>query len=175
MLTRSWWFTLGLALLSCDDRTRLVPALALNQPTCIAGDFELARTTPAVMLVLDRSGSMATAFGSGSRWSTLRTTLSQTLPSLGTDVDIGGRVAADRSEVSGPWPWPAHAAVWLLGGPSEMAGTLLDAGFAAGALPNGAGTAVRVVGSSGAVDRDVATVVARMHLATTGRAARLRS
>ena len=92
-----------------------------------------------------------------------------------TDVDIGGRVAADRSEVGGPWPWPAHAAVWLLGGPSEMAGMLLDAGFAAGALPNGAGTAVRFVGSSGAVDRDVATVVARMHLATTGRAARLRS
>ena len=44
------------------------------------------------MLVLDRSGSMETAFGGGTRWTTLRSTLSATLPTLGEEVEVGKRV-----------------------------------------------------------------------------------
>ncbi len=165
MLTRSWWFTLGLALLSCDDRTRLVPALALNQPTCIAGDFELARTTPAVMLVLDRSGSMATAFGSGSRWSTLRTTLSQTLPSLGTDVDIGAFIYPSTTTGGASCEVPSAASLTPAANQAKAVASLMSSTSTGGATP----TADAIDEAASALEQSVATDRPRaLVLATDG-------
>lgn len=80
------------ALCACDPDTNLVPAYSLDALTCSAGKYELSRASPAVMFVLDRSGSMANAFGAGTRWSTLTAALATTLPTVADDVAVGAYV-----------------------------------------------------------------------------------
>ncbi|MBL8910518.1 MAG: VWA domain-containing protein [Archangium sp.] len=76
--------------LTACDRTRLVPAYSLaEQVECIAGDFTLTSSVPEVMLVLDRSGSMSSAFGNGTRWSTLVSALESTLPTTSETMALG--------------------------------------------------------------------------------------
>lgn len=87
-MRRSSIFVL-VAVVSCNDRTRLVPAYSAEALTCEAGTFSLARASPSAMLVLDRSGSMANAFGAGTRWSTLAQTLAATLPQVASDLELG--------------------------------------------------------------------------------------
>lgn len=86
-------FLTALTLLTaaCHPADRLVPAYALADETtpiaCTGGTFSLARATPTVMLVLDRSGSMstvATRSVGASRWVTLTDALATVLPRADT-------------------------------------------------------------------------------------------
>lgn len=84
------WSLAALVLAVGCDRTRLVPAYAVTeQVECLAGDFTLTAATPEVMLVLDRSGSMSSAFGAGTRWSTLTSALEATLPATNEALAMG--------------------------------------------------------------------------------------
>jgi hypothetical protein len=60
---------------------------------CATGNFSMARAKPTVMLVLDRSASMATAMeatrNSPTRWSALATALSIVLPPVDSTMAIG--------------------------------------------------------------------------------------
>lgn len=83
------WCAFAVLSAACD-RTRLVPAYSLTeQVECLEGDFTLTAASPEVMLVLDRSGSMSSAFGSGTRWSTLTSALEVTLPSTNESMALG--------------------------------------------------------------------------------------
>lgn len=88
---QSHFVVLALAvLLTACDRTRLVPAYQLaEQVECLDGDFTLTSSVPEVMLVLDRSGSMSSSFGNGTRWSTLVSALEVTLPSINETMALG--------------------------------------------------------------------------------------
>lgn len=71
---------------------KLVPAYAFTDELvveCSEGDFTLDPATPEVMLVLDRSGSMSSAFGTGSRWSTLVSALESALPPVNEQMALG--------------------------------------------------------------------------------------
>ena len=57
---------------------------------CVNGHITLRKATPAVMFVLDRSGSMSTAFGKTTRWQGLTAALAATLPSIAKEMEIGG-------------------------------------------------------------------------------------
>jgi hypothetical protein len=60
---------------------------------CTPGDIPLTAAEPEVMLVLDRSGSMSTPFSGGqSRWQTLTTALSATLPAVDQSMEIGALI-----------------------------------------------------------------------------------
>jgi hypothetical protein len=112
----------GLSLLAGCDRTRLVPAYSLTeQVECIAGDFTLEAATPEVMLVLDRSGSMSSSFGSGTRWSTLEASLESVLPTVNEDIALGlalfpaaGASTAECRVADAPELWPATGQVTRL-------------------------------------------------------------
>lgn len=134
MRVSTWWLV-GVVVMGCDDRTRLVPALVATPLECVAGEFELTRTTPAVMLVLDRSGSMATSFGAGTRWSTLRTTLAQTLPTLGNEVDVGAFVYPSVTTGGASCEVPAFAALTPAANQSGALSSLLSATSTGGATP----------------------------------------
>lgn len=71
---------------------KLVPAYSVTDELvvqCSEGDFTLEHATPEVMLVLDRSASMSTAFGVGSRWSTLVSALEGALPPVDEQMALG--------------------------------------------------------------------------------------
>ncbi|MFT3710464.1 MAG: VWA domain-containing protein [Archangium sp.] len=108
------------AVIGCGcDRTRLVPAYSLTeQVECIAGDFTLTTAAPEVMLVLDRSGSMSSTFGSGTRWSTLESSLENVLPTVNEDIALGMALFPAASTSSAecrvadvPEYWPATGQV----------------------------------------------------------------
>ncbi len=80
----SFWF-----LTACHDPPKLVPVDDEVPLMCIAGSFTLTRANPSVMLVLDRSGSMASTFGAGSRWSALTQGLAATLPAVDDSMELG--------------------------------------------------------------------------------------
>ncbi len=114
----------SLALWACDDRTRLVEAYSVTDTVlvaCTEGDFTLEAATPEVMLVLDRSASMASSFGTGTRWSTLVGALEATLPAVDGTLELGLSVfpAASTSGVEcgvpdAPVLWPAKGQVATL-------------------------------------------------------------
>ncbi len=57
---------------------------------CHPGSFTLAKARPAVMLVVDRSGSMNTLFSSaGSRWTVLGNALANALPPVDSTMQLG--------------------------------------------------------------------------------------
>jgi hypothetical protein len=57
---------------------------------CTPGTFPLSTAIPAIMFVLDRSGSMDDKFGQdGTRWQTLTNALSSTLPPVNATMEIG--------------------------------------------------------------------------------------
>ncbi|MFO0601225.1 MAG: vWA domain-containing protein [Myxococcaceae bacterium] len=82
----------SLVVLTACHEDRLVPAYSLvlaEAVTCTTGDFTLQPATPQVMLLLDRSGSMSSTFGVGSRWSTLVSTLELALPPVDAQMQLG--------------------------------------------------------------------------------------
>lgn len=69
----------------------LVPFDAGTKP-CIEGRFPLAPATPVVVLVLDKSGSMAERFGgptTDTKWNALRDSLRTTLPAVNETMQLG--------------------------------------------------------------------------------------
>lgn len=60
---------------------------------CVPGTFTLTPAVPAVLFVVDRSGSMATAFSGGkSRWEVLRDAFRTTLPAIDQTVALGALI-----------------------------------------------------------------------------------
>lgn len=57
---------------------------------CVTGHIALNKATPAVMFVLDRSGSMNTTLGNNTRWQGLTYALMASLPSIASEMEIGG-------------------------------------------------------------------------------------
>jgi Mg-chelatase subunit ChlD len=78
-----------LVLTACHDHAVLVPAFSVESVECTPGSFPGTHSNPVVMLLLDRSGSMSTAFGTGTRWSVLRAALEATLPSVEQRMELG--------------------------------------------------------------------------------------
>lgn len=77
-------------LLSACDRTQLVASYSVSEAlTCTAGEFTLEPVAPDVMLVLDRSKSMTTSFGSSTRWQTLVSALTTVLPPVDSEIAFG--------------------------------------------------------------------------------------
>jgi len=74
--------------------------------TCTPGTIALTRATPRVMFVLDKSGSMDSAFGTLrlSRWRSLTTALSNVLPPVDQTMELGALLfpsgAGDTCSVS---------------------------------------------------------------------------
>ncbi|MFZ5443019.1 MAG: hypothetical protein ACOZQL_23635 [Myxococcota bacterium] len=109
----------AVALAGCADRTRLVEAYASTGEVvvaCVEGDFTLEAVTPSVMLVLDRSASMASSLGSGTRWSTLVGALETALPPVDDSMELGLALfpAAGGQEcrvADAPELWPASGQV----------------------------------------------------------------
>lgn len=69
----------------------LAPFDAGTKP-CLEGRFPLSPATPVVVLVLDKSGSMAERFGGPStdtKWNALRDSLRQTLPAVNDTMELG--------------------------------------------------------------------------------------
>ena len=69
----------------------LVPFDAGTKP-CLEGRFPLSPATPVVVLVLDKSGSMAERFGgpaTDTKWNALRDSLRQTLPAVNDTMELG--------------------------------------------------------------------------------------
>jgi hypothetical protein len=111
------------SLLGCQG-DRLVPAYSVTDELtveCSEGDFTLDAATPEVMLVLDRSGSMSSAFGSGSRWSTLVSALEVALPPVNEQMALGltlypspGGGGQECTVPESPEFWPATGQVGAL-------------------------------------------------------------
>jgi hypothetical protein len=63
---------------------------------CDAGRFTLAKASPVVMLVIDRSGSMSESFSSGSgsvtKWKALTDSLEKALPAVSGQMQIGALI-----------------------------------------------------------------------------------
>ncbi len=79
----------SLVLCGCDQ-TQLVPAYSVESALlCTAGTFSLEPVAPDVMLVVDRSQSMASTFGTSTRWQTLVSALSTVLPPVDAEVALG--------------------------------------------------------------------------------------
>ncbi|MFT3837720.1 MAG: hypothetical protein QM723_12075 [Myxococcaceae bacterium] len=123
-----------MAVFSCNDRTRLVPAYSEVGLTCEAGTFTLARASPSAMLVLDRSGSMANAFGNGTRWSTLAQTLAATLPQVASDLELGAYLFP-AGDGAAQCSVPGAAALLPATGQSAELIALLDQTAPGGATP----------------------------------------
>jgi hypothetical protein len=69
---------------------------------CVPGTFALVQAVPAIMLVLDRSGSMNDVFSEGeTRWEVLRSALSSTLPPVNSSMEIGALLFPSASSGSG--------------------------------------------------------------------------
>ncbi|CAN5705080.1 hypothetical protein BH09MYX1_BH09MYX1_23830 [soil metagenome] len=73
--------------------------------TCHPGSFTLAKARPAVMLVVDRSGSMNTRFSNaGSRWVVLGNALAKALPPADATMQLGllmfPQAGSSRNDVS---------------------------------------------------------------------------
>lgn len=153
-------------LLSACDRTRLVPALEYSEMAiCIDGDFTLTRATPAVMLVLDRSGSMETAFGGGTRWTTLRSTLSATLPTLGEEVEVGAFLYPSAGVSAGQCAVPTTPALTPMANQVAAVRSLLSSTSPGGATP----TADAIDAAANALENSVSTDKPRaLVLATDG-------
>lgn len=165
-MSRSALLTLTCALAASGcDRTRLVPALELSAgPQCLAGDFTLKRATPAVMLVLDRSASMASGFGSGTRWSTLRSALATTLPALGEDVELGAFLYPAAGQ-AGQCAVPDAPALSPRAGQVNAVKALLASSTPGGATP----TADAIDAAANALDQSIAADEPRaLVLATDG-------
>lgn len=88
---------------------------------CVPGDIPLTAASPEVMFVLDRSGSMRTAFeGSESRWEVLTDALETTLPPVDSVMEVGallfpsGSAADDCSVATQPSLAPAFGNVQAL-------------------------------------------------------------
>lgn len=78
---------------------------------CIDGTFTLSPAEPVVMLVLDRSCSMDSSFGTGTRWTALVSSLEATLPAVNQTMQLGGLAYPPDStdtclvpSVAGIWP-----------------------------------------------------------------------
>lgn len=56
---------------------------------CKDGRFTLVHARPVVALVLDRSTSMNTSFGTTTRWGAVRTAVTRTLPSVDQSMELG--------------------------------------------------------------------------------------
>jgi hypothetical protein len=69
---------------------------------CMPGSFTLDKAKPAVMLVLDRSGSMSTRFGAtgATRWDVLTDALATSLPPIDQTVALGALAFPDGSSAS---------------------------------------------------------------------------
>lgn len=86
-----------IALLACSALTAcheppLVAAYSATEELAVAcqdGDFTLEATTPEVMLVLDRSSSMANTFSAGTRWTNLVAALERALPAVNSQMALG--------------------------------------------------------------------------------------
>ncbi len=79
---------------ACGARTELLVADGAGGSaplSCKTGSVTLVRATPAVMFVLDRSGSMDTALGGdgASRWQVLTSALATALPPVDQSMRIG--------------------------------------------------------------------------------------
>lgn len=129
-LAGSPWTRVGLTVASlvltaCDDRTRLVEAYSLTAVetavACTEGDFSLEPATPSVMLVLDRSASMSSTLGSGTRWSTMVGALDVALPPVDQTMELGlflfpaaSSSGQECTVPDGPELWPATGQVSAL-------------------------------------------------------------
>jgi hypothetical protein len=90
-------FILIVVLAGCGARTSLIapePDASIDagpKPVgCVPGSFALLRAQPAVMFVLDRSGSMGTRFsGVNTRWQVLTGGFTLALPSVDHTMQIG--------------------------------------------------------------------------------------
>ncbi len=106
-------FALALLIVGCGART----GLPLPDPTdasapddagpigCTPGVVALERARPAVMFVLDRSGSMGQRLGSSggdSRWATLTRALGVALPPVDSSMQIGALLFPSPTAGSGP-------------------------------------------------------------------------
>ena len=101
------------ALASCGARTALDADFDASAPTdagrdgdatldadadldarvgCVPGDFPLTRAYPSVMLVIDRSTSMNTAFGTSTRWVVLKEALAAALPPIDRTIALGALI-----------------------------------------------------------------------------------
>ena len=83
---------LGLVLFAACSETPLVPAYSAADAVtveCAEGDFTLASVAPQVMLVLDRSGSMGSSFGTSTRWATTVAALEVALPPVDATMQLG--------------------------------------------------------------------------------------
>jgi hypothetical protein len=99
---------------SCGARTELNDDIVLanadassdatpdSQVPCIPGVFQLQPATPAVMFLLDSSGSMNEAFAPNgeTRWQVLEASLALALPSVNQTMSIGAVVFPDVSQQS---------------------------------------------------------------------------
>jgi hypothetical protein len=148
------------------DKTRLVPALMTTvTPVCLPGEFSLERATPAVMLVLDRSGSMESTFGTGTRWSTLRSSLSTTLPSLGADVELGAFLYPSPGVTAAQCTVPDAPALTPAANQVAAVKSLLSATSPGGATP----TADAIDAAANALEGSISTDKPRaLVLATDG-------
>jgi hypothetical protein len=70
---------------------------------CTPGTFPLVTAIPAIMLVLDRSGSMNDKFGGqgSTRWDTLTSALSSTLPPVNSTMEIGALLFPSADSAGG--------------------------------------------------------------------------
>lgn len=125
---------LALALCACDH-TQLI-SFAVDAPlACTEGRFTAVRRTPAVMFVLDRSGSMGEALGTGSRWTTLTAALGQTLKVLGDDVEVGAYLYPAGETGAAQCTVPGDAALLPAPGQTAALAALLARSSPGGATP----------------------------------------
>jgi hypothetical protein len=97
MTARSLWLLSLLGTLGCHTE-RLVPAYdALEAIACTPGSLTLTRAPAEVLFMLDRSGSMATPFGTGTRWTSLTQTLNATLPAVDSTMAVGALFFPEQS------------------------------------------------------------------------------
>lgn len=107
-------FLLGcsVAATSCGARTPLISGGAFDDVdggtthvvSCTPGTVVLTRAIPAVMFVIDRSGSMAEGLSSGttSRWEILTNAFSETLPPVDATMQIGALLYPTGTTGRGP-------------------------------------------------------------------------
>lgn len=72
-----------------DGASDAADASDASKVACLPGSFTLTAAKPVVMLTLDRSSSMSSSFGSGTRWTTLTNALASALPPIDTSVQLG--------------------------------------------------------------------------------------
>lgn len=77
------------ATLARDGAADAADAADAARVGCVPGSFTLTRATPVVMLTLDRSSSMSSSFGTGTRWTTLTNALASALPPIDASVQLG--------------------------------------------------------------------------------------